>query len=133
MIKTHKIPLTQRCLKYIQRKDALFSAGPEGAVFEWSLAKIFDPDMEEKEAAFLAEGHKKKHLYTLYLAELSPWIVGEAVQCIVDLPNINFLASGDYNKDIKLWDLRSVDYQGKVDLVQSEVAKQEKMRRDVEF
>jgi len=53
---------------------------------------------------------KKKDLekreYIHYIAEKTPWFVGNIILCIVDLPNINQLASGSYDNLIRLWDLR---------------------------
>jgi len=51
--------------------------------------------------------HKKKTEYISYISEKTPWFVGDTIQCILDLENINQLASGDHGYKIRLWDLRS--------------------------
>ena len=48
--------------------------------------------------------------YKQFIDDATPWFAAETIICIIDLPNINMLATGDYNKRICLWDLRAVNY-----------------------
>jgi len=98
------VPSTQKCLCYVRRKRVLFTAGTDGAIFAWNMDKIFSNEFAEDEIQ--REKDRREFDYKLYIAEGTPWFVGDIILCVVDLPNINFLATGDYNKMIKLWDLR---------------------------
>jgi WD40 repeat protein len=91
-------------LCYVKRKRALFSAGTDGAIFAWNIDKIFSNEFLEVEAA--REKEKQKFDYTLYIAEKTPWFIGSIIHCLIDLPNLNFLATGSDEKLIRLWDLR---------------------------
>ena len=50
---------------------------------------------------------KEKKEYIKYITERTPWFVGDIILCMIDLPNINQLATGSYDAKIKLWDLRT--------------------------
>jgi WD40 repeat protein len=52
------------------------------------------------------KNHEKKE-YIVFIAEKTPWFVGDIILCLIDLQNINFIASGSYDKKIRLWDLRT--------------------------
>lgn len=47
----------------------------------------------------------------MFIAEKTPWFVGDIILCLIYLQNINLIASGSYDKKIRLWDLRT----GKMD------------------
>jgi WD40 repeat protein len=68
------------------------------------MEKIFSNDFVEDEA--IREKEKKEFEYKLYITENTPWFTGDIILCVIDLPNINFLATGSYDKLIRLWDLR---------------------------
>lgn len=112
------VPSTQKCLAYVRRsrKSNLFSAGVDGSIFAWNLEKVFnnknDDDsnqygLNQKTLSAEAQKDKEKKEYVQFLAEKTPWYVDDIILCLVDLPNINQLASGAYNRLICLWDLRS--------------------------
>ena len=44
MHKRLNVPSTQKCLAYVLRKQTLFSAGIDGAIFAWNLNKLFSKD-----------------------------------------------------------------------------------------
>ena len=58
------------------------------------------------EAEAAREKERLKFDYTLYIAEKTPWFIGSIIHCLIDLPNLNFLATGSDEKLIRLWDLR---------------------------
>lgn len=68
------------------------------------MDKIFSNEFVEDESQ--REKEKRDFDYTQYIAERTPWFEGEIILCVIDLPNINFLATGSMDKLIKLWDLR---------------------------
>ena len=94
------------------RKKVLFSAGADGAIFGWNIEKVFSNDFNDDEAIGEKEKEKKKFDYTLYIADKTPWFTGSIIMCLVDLPNINFLATGSFDKQIRLWDLRGASNEG---------------------
>jgi len=71
------LPSTQKCLCYVKRKRALFSAGTDGAIFAWNIDKIFSNEFVEEEAE--REKRKEKFDYTKFITERTPWFVG----CII--------------------------------------------------
>lgn len=40
-----------------------------------------------------------------YICENTPWFLGGVATCIIDLPNIEQIATGSYKRRIELWDL----------------------------
>lgn len=89
----------------MEHKDVLFSAGTNGAIFAWELNLIFSNEFAEEELKRVEE--KADFDYRKYLAYSTPWFEPENILCIVDLPNINFLATGSCDNKIRLWDLRT--------------------------
>ena len=98
------MPSTQKCLCYVKRKRTLFSAGTDGAVFAWLIDKIFQSDLFEDN---IDKGDKKELEYRMFTCENTPWFLGSIASCIVDLPNIEQIATGSYRKRIDLWELRT--------------------------
>ena len=87
--KRFPLPSTQKCLCYVQRKRTLFSAGTDGMVLAWVIDKIF----EQKDAMDDLSGEqpdkkKEQEKFREYLCENTPWFLGGAATCIIDLPNI---------------------------------------------
>ncbi len=110
------MPSTQKCLVYIERngRHTLFSAGVDGSIFAWNLDLLFDNDMKEQLANMNKKNNpdkedssgrhgdgvndsRKKLEYIWYISEKTPWFVGDIILCLIDLPNINQLASGSYD------------------------------------
>jgi hypothetical protein len=65
----------------------------------------------------------------MYIAHKTPWFVGDIILCIIDLKNINQLASGSYDKKILLWDLRDSSSRG-VDAKKAQPNKKSKQIKD---
>lgn len=104
-IKKFVLPSTQKCLCYVQRKRLLFSVGTDGAVFAWLIDKIFQNDYfdESKNEG----GDKEDYKYRHFTTENTPWFLGGFGSCIVDLPNLEQIATGAYTMKIELWELRT--------------------------
>ena len=49
----------------------------------------------------------ERDMYKNFLAEGTPWFLTHFITCVADLANINYLATGCYDKNIYLWDLRN--------------------------
>ena len=134
-MRTLHVPSTQKCLAYVKShktKKILFSGGVQGAIFAWDINKLFekdyvlqpgDPDFSglndgANNASYMEGGKGKrgqadgsrdklKAQYITYIAENTPWFVGDFILCLQYLPVINLLASGVYDNKIRLWDLRA--------------------------
>lgn len=61
----------------------------------------------------MSEKDREKKEYIMYIAERTPWFVGNIILCLIYLKNINQLASGSYDHLIRLWDLRTSNVSGK--------------------
>lgn len=85
-LRKFNLPCTQKCLCYVQRKKALFSAGTEGATFAWLIEKIFKneyfEDLNDK------QNEKQEMEYQNFICENTPWFLNSIASCIVDLENI---------------------------------------------
>jgi WD40 repeat protein len=81
----------------------LFSAGVDGAIFAWNITKLFHAD----NAPDLVKDQDIKKEYILFIAEKTPWFVGDIILCLIYMENINLIASGSFDKKIRLWDLRT--------------------------
>jgi hypothetical protein len=66
--------------------------------------KIFLNDYEDEEAN---KSEKKELEYKNYITENTPWFLMAIASCIVDLPNIDLIATGSYKNRIELWVLRT--------------------------
>jgi hypothetical protein len=49
----------------------------------------------------------EREMYKNFLAEGTPWFLTHPITCVADLANINMIATGCYDKNIYLWDLRN--------------------------
>lgn len=77
------------------------------------MNQIFSNEFAEEELKRAEE--KTDFDYKKYLAYNTPWFEQENILCIVDLPNINFLATGSCDNKIRLWDLRASTKIDKID------------------
>ena len=50
---------------------------------------------------------KKDLEYKSFKCENTPWFLANTASCIVDLPNIEQIATGSYSMKIELWTLRT--------------------------
>ena len=50
---------------------------------------------------------KKELEYKNFTCENTPWFLANTASCIVDLPNIEQIATGSYSMRIELWILRT--------------------------
>lgn len=51
--------------------------------------------------------NKKDLEYKSFTTENTPWFLANTASCIVDLPNIEQIATGSYSNRIELWILRT--------------------------
>jgi WD40 repeat protein len=67
------------------------------------MNKLFLPE----NAMDIQTDREEKKEYILFIAERTPWFVGDIILCLIYMPNINMIASGSFDKKIRLWDLRT--------------------------
>ena len=96
-----QLPYSQRCMCYVRRKRCLFSGSISGIIFAWDLDKLFNNEQWER-----YQKQKDKSDYSYFLTEGTPWFDKETILCLIDIPNLNLLASTSLHKNILLWDLR---------------------------
>ena len=107
-LRTLHVPSTQKCLAYVRRKKILFSGGVQGAIFAWDIDKLFEKDYVLQPgdkgysdsndgggiASYMDGGKsgkrgtaelsrdKQKSQYITYIAENTPWFVGDFILCL---------------------------------------------------
>ena len=85
----------------------LFSAGTDGMVLAWVVDKIFEQKEMTEDSGEPVDKKMEQEKFRNYLCENTPWFLGGAATCIIDLPNIEQIATGSYKKKIELWDLKT--------------------------
>lgn len=116
---TFLLPSTQNCLCYVPRKNILFSAGTDGTVFAWQIDKILHNDYSEASAEKGVKNSEKERVeYRNFTTAGTPWFIARFgfASCIVDLPNIEQIATGSYKNLIELWELRNDDQEEALEL-----------------
>lgn len=107
---TFHLPSTQNCLCYVPRKNILFSAGTDGTVFAWQIDKILTNDYSDVSTEKSTKNSDKERVeYRNFTTANTPWFIARFgfASCIVDLPNIEQIATGSYKNLIELWELRN--------------------------
>jgi hypothetical protein len=66
----------------------LFSAGTDGMVLAWVVDKIFEQKDGLDDPNEPVDKKKEQEKFRFYLCENTPWFLGGAATCIIDLPNI---------------------------------------------
>jgi WD40 repeat protein len=107
-------------LRFIKRKqgELLFAAAVNGNIFAFNLRDLFaknfmdggemgDKDDGEQKMDDSLKEKMEREMYKNYLSEGTPWFLTHPITCVADLANINYLATGCYDKNIYLWDLRN--------------------------
>jgi WD40 repeat protein len=69
--------------------------------------ELGDKDDGEQKIDDSLKEKMEREMYKNYLAEGTPWFLTHPITCVADLANINYLATGCYDKNIYLWDLRN--------------------------
>ena len=101
----------------------MFSAGTDGTVFAWQIDRILHSDYSditnEKSTKSSSLGgsdgtkssDKERVEYRNFTTANTPWFIARFgfASCIVDLPNIEQIATGSYKNLIELWELRNED------------------------
>lgn len=102
------------------RKNILFSAGTDGTVFAWQIDLILRNDYSDQSVTEKAtkSSDKERVEYRYYTTASTPWFIARFgfASCIVDLPNIEQIATGSYKNLIELWELRNEDQDAPVEL-----------------
>jgi WD40 repeat protein len=76
-------------------------------VLAWVVDKIFEQKDGIDDPNEPVDKKKEQEKFRSYLCENTPWFLGGAATCIIDLPNIEQIATGSYKKKIELWDLKT--------------------------
>lgn len=90
----------------------MLSAGTDGTVFAWDVAKILVNDYSEASNEKSTKNADRDRVeYRNFTTAGTPWFIARFgfASCIVDLPNIEQIATGSYKNLIELWELRNDD------------------------